>query len=103
MIPDLVTRYDEPVLLVRTSLFDPEHKDLDIGEQSKLSAEQAGQAMAVANIFREGCTATTAAVQLGNSKCLEEGDEISVRPVDPKAQVSIFMQQQSGSPPFCFT
>ena len=103
MIPYLVTHYDELVLLVRTSLFDPEHKDLDIGEQSKLSAEQASQAMAVARIFREGCTATIVAVPLGNSKCLEEGGEVSVGAVEPKAQVSIFMQQQSGSPPFCFT
>ena len=71
---------------------------MDIGEQSKLSVEQAGQAMTVAGIFREGCTATTAAVPLGNSTCLEEGDEISVRPVEPKTQVSIFMQQQGGSP-----
>ena len=70
MIPELVTRYEEPVLLVRTSLFDPEHTDLDIGEQSKLSAEQAGQTMTVAKLFREGCTAKIVAVQLGNSKIL---------------------------------
>ena len=52
MIPDLFTHCEEPVLLVPTSLFDPEHKDLDIGEQSRLSVEQAGQAMAVANISK---------------------------------------------------
>ena len=82
MIPDLVTQRAGAV--GTDPAFDPEHKDLDIGKESKLSVEQAGQAMAVANMFGEGCTATTAAVRLGNSKCLEGGGERSVRPVEPK-------------------
>ena len=95
-ISDLVIRCEEPVLLDRTRVRSKATRIGILGSNQGYSADQARQAMAVARLFREGCTATTTTVQFGNNKCLDD-DQISVRPVETKTQVSIFMQQQSGS------
>ena len=45
----------------------------------------------------KGCNAPTAAVHFENTKWLDGGDELSIRPVETNTQVSIFMPQQSES------
>ena len=70
----------------------------DIEEQSMLAAKTGAKAKTVSDGFRKGCSAPTAAdsiQEIGNG--LMELMNYSSWPVKTKTQVSIFMQQQSGS------
>ena len=70
----------------------------DIEEQSMLAAKTGAKAKTVFDGFRKGCSAPTAAdsiQEIGNG--LMELMNYSSWPVKTKTQVSVFMQQHTGS------